>query len=56
MADVPQVPLWRQLFNKHVLLLTLVYMGGTAVANGLSLRQPQMIKSFHMSTMQIGLA
>ncbi|CRL45611.1 Putative tartrate transporter [Sodalis glossinidius str. 'morsitans'] len=54
-ADVPQVPLWRQLFNKHVLLLTLVYMGGTAVTNGLSLWQPQMIKSFHMSTMKIGL-
>lgn len=27
-ADVPQVPLWRQLFNKQVLLLTLVYYGG----------------------------
>ncbi|MGL9724034.1 MFS transporter [Sodalis sp. (in: enterobacteria)] len=54
-AALPREPLWRQLFNKQVLLLTLVYMGGTAVTNGLSLWQPQMIKSFHMSTMQIGL-
>lgn len=51
----PQASLFTQLFNKRVLLLTLVYMGGTAVTNGLSLWQPQMIKSFHMSTMQIGL-
>jgi MFS family permease len=46
---------WRVLFNKYVLLLTLVYIGGTSVTNGLSLWQPQIIDTFKLTTMQIGL-
>ena len=47
--------LLRLLFHPRVLLLTLIYMGGTAVTNGLALWQPQFIKTFNLTTMQIGL-
>jgi ACS family tartrate transporter-like MFS transporter len=46
---------WQVLFNKYVLLLTLVYIGGTSVTNALSLWLPQIIKTFSLTTMQIGL-
>jgi MFS transporter, ACS family, tartrate transporter len=46
---------WKVLFNKYVLLLTLIYIGGTSVTNGLSLWQPQIIDTFKLTTMQIGL-
>ena len=64
-AEVARVPsqstidgslsVWRVLVNKHVLLLTLVYIGGTSVTNALSLWQPQIIKTFNLTTMQIGM-
>lgn len=47
--------LLRLLFHPRVLLLTLIYMGGTAVTNGLALWQPQFIKAFNLTTMEIGL-
>jgi MFS family permease len=50
-----ELPFWNVLFNKYVLLLTLVYIGGTSVTNGLSLWQPQIIDTFKLTTMQIGL-
>lgn len=43
------------LFHPRLLLLTLIYMGGTAVTNGLALWQPQFINAFNLTTMQIGL-
>jgi ACS family tartrate transporter-like MFS transporter len=43
------------LCNKYVLLLTLIYVGGTSVTNALSLWQPQIIQTFKLSTMQVGL-
>lgn len=46
---------WQVLVNKYVLLLTLIYIGGTSVTNALSLWQPQIIKTFSLTTMQIGL-
>ena len=46
---------WRVLVNKYVLLLTLIYIGGTSVTNALALWQPQMIRTFNLTTMQIGL-
>ncbi|CAI8764713.1 MFS transporter [Pseudomonas sp. IT-P4] len=46
--------LWGVLCNKYVLVLTLIYIGGTSVTNGLSLWQPQIISTFNLSTMQIG--
>ncbi len=46
---------WQVLINKYVLLLTLVYIGGTSVTNALSLWQPQIIKTFNLTIMQVGL-
>ena len=46
---------WQVMGNKYVLLLTVIYIGGTSVTNALSLWQPQIIKAFNLSTMQVGL-
>lgn len=46
---------WQVMTNKTVLLLTVVYIGGTSVTNALSLWQPQIIKTFALTTMQVGL-
>jgi len=43
------------LFNPGVLLLTLIYLGATAVTNGLALWQPQIIKIYNLTLMQTGL-
>jgi MFS family permease len=41
--------------NKYVLVLALVYAGGAAASSGLSIWQPQIIKSFGLTNMQTGL-
>lgn len=46
---------WQVLCNKYVLALTLVYIGATSVTNALSLWQPQIIKAYNLTTMQVGL-
>ena len=46
---------WQVMGNKYVLLLTLIYIGGTSVTNALSLWQPQIIKAYNLTTMQVGL-
>ncbi len=46
---------WSVLWNKHVLILALVYSGASATSNALSLWQPQIIKSFGLTNMQTGL-
>lgn len=51
----PHMPLWSILTNKYVLTLALVYAGSSGVSQALSLWQPQMIKSFGMTNMQVGL-
>lgn len=43
------------LTNKYVLVLALVYAGSSGVSQALSLWQPQMLKSFGLSNMQVGL-
>ncbi|SEQ24371.1 Sugar phosphate permease [Faunimonas pinastri] len=50
-----EIPLWRVLINKYVLVLTLIYIGGTSVTNALSLWQPQIIKTYALSTFHVGL-
>ncbi len=45
---------WRVLFHPQVLLLSLIYAGTSAASNGLSLWQPQILKSFGLSNMQTG--
>jgi MFS family permease len=52
---VGQLGLWRVLFNKYVLVLSIVLAGSTAVSSGLQIWQPQIIKSYGLTNMQTGL-
>jgi MFS family permease len=52
---VGTLSLRRVLFNKHVLVLSVVLAGSTAVSSGLQLWQPQIIKSYGLTNMQTGL-
>ena len=54
-SRVGQMSLWRLLWNKHVLVLSVVLAGSTAVSSGLQLWQPQIIKSYGLTNMQTGL-
>jgi len=47
--------LWQVLWNRHVLVLSLVLAGSTAVSSGLQLWQPQIIKAYGLTNMQTGL-
>src|SRR5258708_11008769 len=53
--SVGQRSVWRVLFNKHVLALSVVLAGSTAVSSGLQIWQPQIIKSYGLTNMQTGL-
>ena len=46
--------LWQVLWNKHVLALSLVLAGSTAVSSGLQLWQPQIIRSYGLTYLQTG--
>ena len=52
---VGQISLWRVLWNKHVLILSVTLAGSTAVSSGLQIWQPQIIKSYGLTNMQTGL-
>src|SRR5215510_10931660 len=52
---VRQMSVWRVLWNKHVLVLSVVLAGSTAASSGLQLWQPQIIKSYGLTNMQTGL-
>jgi len=52
---VGDLSLSRVLWNKHVLVLSIVLAGSTAVSSGLQLWQPQIIKSYGLTNMQTGL-
>jgi len=52
---VKQMSVWQVLWNKHVLVLSVVLAGSTAVSSGLQLWQPQIIKSYGLTNMQTGL-
>src|SRR5947208_5386818 len=41
-----QMSVWQVLWNKHVLVLSVVLAGSTAVSSGLQLWQPQIIKAY----------
>jgi MFS transporter, ACS family, tartrate transporter len=51
----PHMPLARILTNKYVLTLALVYAGSSGVSQALSIWQPQMLKSFGLTNMEVGL-
>lgn len=52
---VAHMSLWKLVSNKYVLALAIIYAGSSATSNALSLWQPQIIKSFGLTTMQTGL-
>jgi len=52
---VRQMSVWQVLWNKHVLVLSVVLAGSTAVSSGLQLWQPQIIKSYGLTNIQTGL-
>jgi len=54
-ARLAQGSLWQVLFSRHVLILSLVLAGSTAVSSGLQLWQPQIIQSYGLTNMQTGL-
>ena len=43
------------LFNRNILLLSLAYAGTAGISQGLSLWQPQMIKTFGLTNFEVGL-
>lgn len=46
---------WRVILHPQVLCLALVYAGSSAASNGLSLWQPQILKTFGVTNMEAGL-
>ena len=51
---VGRMSLWQLARNKYILVLALVGSGASAVGTTLSIWQPQILKSFGLSTMRIG--
>ena len=52
---VGHMSLWQVVSNKYVIALAIIYSGSSATSNALSLWQPQILKSFGLTTMQTGL-
>src|SRR5215467_9057898 len=52
---VEKLSLNQVLWNKHVLVLSVVLAGSTAVSSGLQLWQPQIIKEYGLTNIQTGL-
>lgn len=52
---VEKLSLSQVLWNRHVLVLSVVLAGSTAVSSGLQLWQPQIIKEYGLTNMQTGL-
>jgi MFS transporter, ACS family, tartrate transporter len=52
---VGHMGLWKVLWNKYVLVLSVTLAGSTAVSSGLQIWQPQIIKSYGLTNMQTGL-
>jgi MFS family permease len=52
---VPYSGLWRVMSNPHVLMLSLAFTGSVGVGQALALWQPQIIKEFGLTNMQVGM-
>jgi MFS family permease len=50
-----QHSLWKVMTNKYVIALSIINCGSSATSNALSLWQPQILKSFGLSTFETGL-
>jgi MFS transporter, ACS family, tartrate transporter len=55
MKRVGRIGLWKVLWNKYVLVLSVTLAGSTAVSSGIQIWQPQIIKSYGLTNMQTGL-
>ena len=47
-------PFWIVLLDRRVLTLTMINVGAVSVTNGLAIWQPQILRSFHLTDMQVG--
>lgn len=54
-ATTHKMPIWQVLSQRKVLLLALIYSGSVASSYGLTLWQPQILKSFGLTNLQTGL-
>ena len=54
-ARVIHAPIWKIMLNPYVLVLALALGGSAGVSQALALWQPQIIKSFGLSNMTVGL-
>src|SRR5215471_1283175 len=52
---VPHAGVWRVMFDPYVLLLSLTFSGSVGVSQALALWQPQMIKEYGLTNMEVGL-
>jgi ACS family tartrate transporter-like MFS transporter len=52
---VGHIGVWKVLWNKYVLVLSVTLAGSTAVSSGLQIWTPQIIKSYGLTNMQTGL-
>jgi sugar phosphate permease len=51
---VPHVSLWKVMSNRHVLAFSLLSAGSSGLSQCLSIWQPQILKSFGLTTLQTG--
>ena len=54
-TPIGHISLWQLLRNKHIWAMIIIYSGASAAGSTMSVWAPQLIKSFGLSTMQIGL-
>jgi MFS transporter, ACS family, tartrate transporter len=54
-ADHGHHSLWKMMTDKYVIALAIINCGSSATSNALSLWQPQILKSFGLSTFETGL-
>ena len=47
-------PFWRVMLDRRVLALTMINVGAVSVTNGLAIWQPQILRSFHLTDLQVG--
>ena len=54
-SRVPPQSVWKTIFNKHVLILALIYAGNSNASSTLSVWQPQIIKGFGLNNLDTSL-
>ena len=54
-SKVEHGSVWRVMFNKHVLLMALIYSGAVGASTSLGLWMPQIVKAYGLTNFQTGL-